>query len=233
MPAQRASCGDASGGACGGTAGRDGERRRRGTERRGSCGGSETHGTGLRGQDRAPGSGDEGAAYDDAGAEADGRGLRGGGEPRLSTAGLEALRINGAELLRGEDIVAEIARAKGDGCTPRRLTDALAEARGAAAPLTLFALNAAQATERAADDVQFMMSRANITSEAQPSSWDEAGERLDEVVGDFQSVRGRTGDSAPTEAHAPQRRQATTAGGNDEAEKTKLLASTAKSGEKN
>ena len=138
VPAQRASCGDASGGACGGTAGRDGERRRRGTERRGSCGGSETHGTGLRGQDRAPGPGDEGAAYDDAGAEADGRGLRSGGEPRLSTAGLEALRINGAELLRGEDIVAEIARAKGDGCTPRRLTDALAEARGAAAPLTLF-----------------------------------------------------------------------------------------------
>ena len=62
-----------------------------------------------------------------------------------STAGLEALRINGAERLSGAEIIAEIAMAKGGGCTPKQLTDALAEARGAAAPITLFAPSEARA----------------------------------------------------------------------------------------
>ena len=151
---------------------------------------------------------------------------------RGSTAGLEVLRINGASRLSGADIIAEIAKAKGGGCTPKQLTDALAEARGAVAPLTLFAPNEARAAERAAEDVEFMLGKANISFEAQPSSWAEAGERLDEVVGDFQRVRGGAGSGASTEAHAPQRRQVTIAG-DDEAERTKIFASTAKNGERN
>ena len=38
-----------------------------------------------------------------------------------STAGLEALRIYGAERLSGAEIIAEIAMAKGGGCTPKQL----------------------------------------------------------------------------------------------------------------
>ena len=152
---------------------------------------------------------------------------------RGSTAGLEALRINGAARLSGAEIIAEIAKAKGGGCTPKQLTDALAEARGAVAPLTLFAPNEARAAERAAEDVEFMMNKANVSFEAQPSSWVEAGERLDEVVGDFQRVRGSAGGSdTAAAAQRAQRRQSAT-GGDDEAERTKVFASTAKGGERN
>ena len=126
-----------------------------------------------------------------------------------AAAGLDALRITGAERMTPDQVLAEIAKVMSVSST--ELAKGLAEARGATALPDMFALSVGRVAANAAGDLQFMAKQADVKFEAQPKSWAEASTRMGEIVLRFARVGvanrdvARSDDSAP--AAEPTRRR--------------------------
>ena len=98
--------------------------------------------------------------------------------------GFDPIRIVGAERMSPEDVLQAVAGAMAT--TAVDLAEAIAAARGAAKRPALFtAARPARVAAMAAEDLQHMAAKSGTTFEGAPTSWEEASERVADIIDAF------------------------------------------------
>ena len=121
----------------------------------------------------------------------------------VATAGLDPLRIVGAESLPPTQVFAEISKAINKS-VPEVLTSISVERGSTADEGSAMFMSAERVAERAADDLRFMAEHCGTKFEAKPTSWGEGAQRVGEIMSAFARARKVT-DGAPSAESASTR----------------------------
>ena len=114
-----------------------------------------------------------------------------------ASVGFDPIRIVGAERMSPEDVLQAVAGAMAT--TAVDLAEAIAAARGAAKRPALFTMaRPARVAAMAAEDLQHMATKSGTTFEGAPTSWEEASERVADIIDAFARLGAETSEVETT-----------------------------------